>query len=47
MLKEKKEIRAIVGKYDKYDISLNFFDFKKKAFPKDYGKSIFSFNKYH
>ena len=47
MLKEKKEIRAIVGKYDKYDISLNFFDFKKKAFPKDYGKSIFSSNKYH
>ena len=47
MLKEKKEIRAIVGKYDKYDISLNFFDFKKKAFPKDYGKSIFSSNKYY
>jgi hypothetical protein len=25
-------------------LSLNFFDFKKKRFPKDYGKSIFSFN---
>ena len=47
MLKEKKEIRDMVGKYDKYDISLNFFDFKKKGFPKDYGKSIFSFNKYY
>jgi hypothetical protein len=47
MLKEKKEIRQIIGKYDKYDISLNFFDFKKKGFPKDYGKSIFSYNKYY
>ena len=47
MLKEKKEIRAMVGKYDKYDVSLNFFDLKKKAFPKDYGKSIFSSNKYY
>ena len=47
MLKEKKEIRQIIGKYDKYDISLNFFDFKKKGFPKDFGKSIFSYNKYY
>ena len=47
MIKEKKEIRSIIGKYDKYDISLNFFDFKKKAFPKDFGKSIFSYNKYN
>ena len=47
MLKEKKEIREIVGKYDKYDISLNFFDLQKKGFPKDYGRSIFSFNKYY
>ena len=47
MMKEKKEIRAMVGKYDKYDVSLNFFDFRKKAFPKDYGKSIFSYNKYY
>ena len=47
MMKEKKEIRQIIGKYDKYDISLNFFDFKKKGFPKDYGKSIFSYNKYY
>ena len=47
MIREKKEIRSIVGKYDKYHISLNFFDFKKKTFPKDYGKSIFSSNKYY
>lgn len=47
MLREKKEIRKIIGKYDKYDISLNFFDFRKKGFPKDYGRSIFSFNKYY
>ena len=45
MIKEKKEIRAMIGKYDKYHISLNFFDFKKKGYPKDYGKSIFSSNK--
>ena len=47
MLREKQEIRKIIGKYDKYDISLNFFDFRKKGFPKDYGRSIFSFNKYY
>jgi hypothetical protein len=44
ILLEKKETNRILDKYDKYDLSLNFFDFKKKRFPKDYGKSIFSFN---
>ena len=47
MIREKKEIRAMIGKYDKYHVSLNFFNFKKKGFPKDYGKSIFSSNKYY
>lgn len=47
VLIEKKETGKILGKYDRYDLSLNFFDFKKKRFPKDYGKSIFSFNKYY
>jgi len=47
MFLEKKETSRILGKYDRYDLSLNFFDFKKKRFPKDYGKSIFSFNKYY
>ena len=47
MFLEKKEASRMLGKYDRYDLSLNFFDFKKKTFPKDYGKSIFSFNKYY
>jgi hypothetical protein len=47
ILLEKKETNRILDKYDKYDLSLNFFDFKKKRFPKDYGKSIFSFNKFY
>jgi hypothetical protein len=47
MILEKKETNRILGKYDRYDLSLNFFDFTKKRFPKDYGKSIFSYNKYY
>jgi hypothetical protein len=47
MILEKKDTSRILGKYDRYDLSLNFFDLKKKRFPKDYGKSIFSFNKYY
>ena len=47
MVLKKKEIRKILGKYDLYDFSLNYFDLnKKKIFPKDYGKSIYSKNKY-
>jgi hypothetical protein len=47
MILEKKDTSRILGKYDRYDLSLNFFDLKKKRFPKDYGKSIFSFNKFY
>ena len=46
MIVEKKEVKRKIGEYDEYDLSLNFFELNKIKFPKDYGKSIYSFNKY-